>query len=117
MATVIDGLPLNYRKAVWQNRMQYAARHGYRYCQAVRSHFYWATAYQAFHVNCASHHSHMATWVLMLWTYGLDVIIPVGHASHTSHNALHCGLQVPWLQVSSFLPSTLHTMLCWLQVL
>ena len=36
MATVIDGLPLNYRKAVWQNRMQYAARHGYRYGQIVR---------------------------------------------------------------------------------
>ena len=27
------GLPVNYRKDVWTNRMQYAARHKYKYCE------------------------------------------------------------------------------------
>ena len=30
MVTVIDGLPADYRKAVWHNRMQYAAKHKYK---------------------------------------------------------------------------------------
>jgi hypothetical protein len=30
MATVITGLPANYQKALWNNRMQYAARHSYK---------------------------------------------------------------------------------------
>ena len=30
MVTVIDGLPAKYMKAVWTNRMQYAARHKHR---------------------------------------------------------------------------------------
>ncbi|GAX78752.1 hypothetical protein CEUSTIGMA_g6189.t1 [Chlamydomonas eustigma] len=33
IATVIDGLPATYHTSLMKNRLQYAARHGYRYCE------------------------------------------------------------------------------------